>query len=89
MKRWLSLFVLSFSLLFLASCQKRQDKTVENNLLTYLLTCTGGSLQACQSTCAAQYPNVTGENFPAMDACNTTCTNNCSLSSVLLLITNR
>ncbi|TGN18781.1 hypothetical protein EHS15_11955 [Leptospira idonii] len=60
---------------------------MEKNLLTFLISCNGGSLQACQSQCAAAYPVVTGENFPAVSACQTNCSTNCNLSTVYLLIT--
>ncbi|MCU0825703.1 MAG: hypothetical protein MUF77_13820, partial [Leptospira sp.] len=60
-----------FSLLLLTSfCQERKDRTIERNLLTYIITCDGGSLEACQRNCATRYPNVTGENFPQVSSCN-------------------
>ncbi|MCW7470274.1 hypothetical protein [Leptospira kanakyensis] len=53
------------------------------------MTCTGGSLDACNSGCAGKYPDVTGDNYPAASACFSACSTNCNLSTTLLLLTNK
>ncbi|TGL37800.1 hypothetical protein [Leptospira perdikensis] len=88
MNRLFVLVVLCFVMIFSTSCTKREDKTVERNLMTFLLTCTGGSLEACNAGCAAKYPNVTGDNYPAASACFSACSTNCNLSTTILLLTN-
>ncbi|PKA26748.1 hypothetical protein [Leptospira meyeri] len=89
MNRLFVLVVLCFVMIFSTSCQKREDKTVERNLMTFLVTCTGGSLEACNAGCAGKYPDVTGDNYPAASACFTACSTNCNLSTTLLLLTNK
>ncbi|WP_232225883.1 hypothetical protein [Leptospira terpstrae] len=89
MNRLFVLVVLCFVMIFSTSCQKREDKTVERNLFTFLLTCTGGSLTACNADCAAKYPDVTGDNYPAASTCFSACSTNCNLSTTLLLLTNK
>ncbi|TGK54168.1 hypothetical protein EHQ16_18835 [Leptospira kanakyensis] len=76
-------------MIFSTSCEKRKDNTIKNNILTFLVTCTGGSLDACNSGCAGKYPDVTGDNYPAASACFSACSTNCNLSTTLLLLTNK
>lgn len=89
MKRFFLLVTLGFVVFFSTSCQKRQDKTLERNLFTFIVSCTGGSLTACNADCAAKYPNITGDNYPTASTCFSNCSTNCSLSATLLLLTNK
>ncbi|WP_208652429.1 hypothetical protein [Leptospira kemamanensis] len=89
MKRFFLLIVLSFVVFFSTSCSERKDTTLQRNLFTFLVSCTGGSLDACNSGCAAQYPDITGPNYTAASTCFSNCTTNCNLSGTLLLLTNK
>lgn len=89
MKRFFLLIVLSFVVFLSTSCQKREDKTLERNLFTFIVSCTGGSLEACNSGCAATYPDITGANYTAASACFSNCSTNCNLSGTILLLTNK
>ncbi|MCT8332979.1 hypothetical protein NUH30_04785 [Leptospira sp. 85282-16] len=89
MNRLLVLVVLCFVMIFSTSCQKREDKTLERNLFTFLISCTGGSLDACNADCAAKYPDITGVNYTSASACFSACSTNCNLSTTLLLLTNK
>ncbi|MDZ4727492.1 MAG: hypothetical protein SH817_15145 [Leptospira sp.] len=89
MKALLKLIILSSLVFTFSQCQKREDKTIQRNLLTFVVGCTGGSLSACQANCATTYPDVTGENYPNVSTCNSNCSNYCSLTNLYLLISNK
>lgn len=89
MKRFILLIVLGFVMFLSTSCQKREDKTLERNLFTFIVSCTGGSLDACNSGCAAAYPDITGANYTAASTCFSNCSTNCNLSGTILLLTNK
>ncbi|TGL55888.1 hypothetical protein EHQ58_18375 [Leptospira ognonensis] len=79
-----------FSLvLFFSDCQKREDTTIQKNVLTYLIGCNGGSLTACQASCAATYPTLTGDNYPTATTCFSNCSTYCSVTNIYLLISNK
>jgi len=79
MNAFLRILVAASFVFVMIGCQKREDKTIEKNVLTFLIGCTGGSLAACQSSCATTYPTVTGENYPNVSTCNTNCSTYCSV----------
>ncbi|MCB1179200.1 MAG: hypothetical protein KDK36_16580 [Leptospiraceae bacterium] len=83
--KFLSIIVFVF---FISNCQSREDTTLQKSVLTYLITCTGGSLDACNSNCSstcgiAETDAVTGANLSCMTSCQSTCSTNCNSLSLL------
>ncbi len=87
MKR-VQLFFLISSIFLFSNCQSRTDNTREKAFLTYLVTCTGGSVTACQSGCPTSCGLGTTDPVPAdklscMTSCQSTCTSNCNSLGLL------
>lgn len=68
-----------------------KEKRIEKVMLTYLINCTGGSLEACKTSCgnSCSVPSggsVTTATLPCVSSCQTTCSSNCDLTTNLGLI---
>lgn len=84
----IQLFILLSSIFLFSNCQSRTDNTREKAFLTYLVTCTGGSVTACQNTCAPSCGLGTSDLVPAdklscMTSCQSTCSTNCNSLGLL------
>ena len=69
---------------------KREDNTLRDAVGLYFLRCTGGSLNACKSSCngkcgTSQGANVTTDNLPCLNSCQSDCSTNCDLSFSILI----
>lgn len=68
----------------------REDNSFRDAVALYYLRCTGGSLNACQSSCngkcgVAQGANVTTDKLPCLNSCQSECSSNCDLSIPVLI----
>lgn len=80
----LSLIILQFIFL---SCSSRKDESLDKAVFNYIFLCRGGSLEACRRECGERYgENVTTENLSQINACFSSCQNNCNLQNILLLL---
>ena len=73
-------------------CQSKEDNTLRNALVLYSLRCTGGSADACRSSCSGRCGIgangvVTADKSYCLNSCQSTCASDCDLSTTLLLYT--
>ncbi|NCN08843.1 MAG: hypothetical protein GW938_03245 [Leptospira sp.] len=75
------------TLFFFFSCGERKNDSLDKAVLQFALLCPGGSASACVAqVCTPQYPEVTTENFTAVDTCTANCSSNCNLQNIYLIL---
>jgi hypothetical protein len=91
MRRIFTRFFVLFLVIISLHCQSKEDNTLRNALVLYSLRCTGGSADACKSSCSGKCglgPNgsvVTSDKSFCLSSCQSTCSSDCDLSTTLLL----
>ncbi len=88
-----TIIFLSLILLFF-HCTKKPDNTKQKAILSYVLTCTGGSLAACNESCVYSCgltldSALTPSNYPCLTSCQSTCSTNCNSLNLLLVLSRK
>ncbi|MCB1157167.1 MAG: hypothetical protein H7A25_07105 [Leptospiraceae bacterium] len=93
MKSLFHIFILIFSLFLFSSCSSRKDDSLEKSIFTFLISCTGGSKEACKNSCAGQCglsaDAVTNTLYPCVQSCHSNCDTVCDFSMNLMLYLNK
>ncbi len=90
MNRFVKFLFILFIPFLLINCPTHKDNTLRNGLAAYMLSCTGGSVSACNSSCTSYcgVPDgavVTSDKVSCVNTCQASCSSNCNLSTTLLL----
>jgi len=95
MKSTVSLIQILAIVALLAYCSENKSQTkekrIEKVMMTYILNCTGGSLDACRTACGSscgisEGGALTASALPCVTSCQSTCSSNCDLATNLGII---
>ncbi|MBE7413156.1 MAG: hypothetical protein L6Q54_12005 [Leptospiraceae bacterium] len=94
MKRNLTISIIILFVAFYSCSENKsqtKEKRIEKVMITYLLSCTGGSLEACRTGCGPTCgipvgSALTAAALPCVTSCQSTCSSNCDLTTSLGVI---